>query len=215
MYLSRVKIEEKNRQRVRDLDHLGAYHNWVESSFPEEFRLGERTRKLWRIDTLRGERYLLLLSEKQPDLERLEYYGVANTAESKSYDALLESLANQMKLRFRVTLNPVVSISTGKHSGERGKVKPHITIEHQMQYLIDRSLKNGFLLEEGEFAITERSMERLNKQKHRPIRLSKVSYEGLLTISDVELFRKAIINGIGKKKAYGCGLMTVIPEVNQ
>lgn len=213
MYLSRVQIEEKNRQRVKDLNHLGAYHNWVESSFPDEFVSGERTRKLWRIDKLQGRRYLLVLSEKQPDLDKLAYYGVANTAESKSYNVLLDRLEVGMKLRFRVTLNPVISISTGKQSGKRGKVMPHVTIEHQTKYLMDRSLKNGFQLNENEFSITERSMEPLKKQKHHPVRLSKVSYEGLLTITDIELFKEALINGIGKKKAYGCGMMTVIPEV--
>lgn len=213
MYLSRVQIEEKNRQRVKDLNHLGAYHNWVESSFPDEFGSGERTRKLWRIDKLQGDRYLLVLSEKQPDLDKLAYYGVANTAASKSYNILLDRLEVGMKLRFRVTLNPVISISTGKQSGKRGKVMPHVTIEHQTKYLMDRSLKNGFQLNENEFSITERSMEPLKKQKHHPVRLSKVSYEGLLTITDIELFKEALINGIGKKKAYGCGMMTVIPEV--
>jgi len=213
MYLSRVQIEEKNRQRVKDLNHLGAYHNWVESSFPDEFGSGERTRKLWRIDKLQGRRYLLVLSEKQPDLDKLAYYGVANTAASKSYNILLDRLEVGMKLRFRVTLNPVISISTGKQSGKRGKVMPHVTIEHQAKYLMDRSLKNGFQLNENEFSITERSMEPLKKQKHHPVRLSKVSYEGLLTITDIELFKEALINGIGKKKAYGCGMMTVIPEV--
>lgn len=213
MYLSRVQIEENNRQRVKDLDHLGAYHNWVESSFPEEILAGERTRKLWRIDRLNGKRYLLVLSEEQPNLEKLEYYGVSNTAESRVYDDFIEKLDKKMKMRFRVTLNPVIAISTGKNSGKRGKVMPHVTIECQMKYLMERSSKNGFEVHGNEFAITERSMEPLKKQQHHPIRLSKVSYEGLLTITDAELFKKALINGIGKKKAYGCGMMTVIPEV--
>lgn len=213
MYLSRVQIEDKNRKRVKELTHLGAFHHWVESSFPDEVQLGVRSRKLWRIDKLQGARYLLVLSEEQPDLERLEYYGVVNTAESKVYDPLLNCLKNDMKVRFRTTLNPVVSISSGKGSGKRGKVMPHITIEHQMAYLMQRSYKHGFLLEENEFAITERSMELLKKQQLRPVRLSKVSYEGMLTITDVELFRNALIQGIGKKKAYGCGMITVIPEV--
>ena len=30
MYLSRVKIDVNNRIKVKDLNHLGAYHKWVE-----------------------------------------------------------------------------------------------------------------------------------------------------------------------------------------
>lgn len=43
------------------------------------------------------------------------------------------------------------------------------------------------------------------------IRLSKVAYEGTLLIKDIELFRKLLTEGMGKKKAYGFGMMTVIP----
>ena len=54
MYLSRVQIDTDNRQKMRNLTHLAAYHDWVERSFPQEIARGERTRKLWRIDHLNG-----------------------------------------------------------------------------------------------------------------------------------------------------------------
>lgn len=34
----------------------------------------------------------------------------------------------------------------------------------------------------------------------------------MLTITDLEKFKVALVNGIGKKKAYGCGFLTIIPE---
>ena len=76
MYLSRVQIDSRNRRKIKDLTHLGAYHNWVESSFPEEFTKKDRSRKLWRIDMLQGNKYLLLVSEKKPNMEIFEKYGV-------------------------------------------------------------------------------------------------------------------------------------------
>ena len=50
MYISRVELDIYNRQKIRDLTHLGAYHNWVEQSFREES--GVRSRKLWRLDNI-------------------------------------------------------------------------------------------------------------------------------------------------------------------
>lgn len=50
MYLSRVEINVKNHRKLKKLTHLGAYHNWVEQSFPVEIDKGERFRHLWRID---------------------------------------------------------------------------------------------------------------------------------------------------------------------
>ena len=42
-------------------------------------------------------------------------------------------------------------------------------------------------------------------------RLSKTTYEGNLTITDSKKFKALLVGGMGKKKAYGFGMMTVIP----
>ena len=84
-----------------------------------------------------------------------------------------------------------------------------------MNFLYERSEKNGFKLEKDEFTIVNRQHKILNKnqniEKRRPLRLAYVEYEGILEISDAEKFRKTLTEGIGKKKAYGFGMMTVIP----
>lgn len=112
-------------------------------------------------------------------------------------------------MNFRVVLNPVISI-TSPDKSKRGVVKPHVTIEHQMDFLVKRSEKNGFSLVGERFSIVERGYELFQKSEN-PIRLSKVVYEGTLTVSDETLFKKMLTEGIGKKKAYGFGLMTVVP----
>ena len=71
MYISRVEIDSENRRKIKDLTHLGAFHNWVEQSFPDEFDKEIRSRKLWRIDTLNNKNYLLVVSENEPDFSRL------------------------------------------------------------------------------------------------------------------------------------------------
>ena len=55
------------------------------------------------------------------------------------------------------------------------------------------------------------ALENQNIEKRRPLRLAYVEYEGILEISDADKFRKTLTEGIGKKKAYGFGMMTVIP----
>lgn len=196
---------------MRDLTHLGAYHNWVEQSFPWEKSIDARTRKLWRIDQLRGKNYLLLVSEDKPDLESLELYGVKGSGRTKDYNDFLKKLENNMKAQFRVTLNPIVSIFEGKN--KRGRVVPCMSEKDQTNFLLDRAEKNGFILKEDKFIITSRNFENLKKPGKKSLRISKATYEGLLTIENVEIFRETLTRGFGKKKAYGCGMMTVIPEV--
>lgn len=210
-YLSRVEIDYKKPKSQIDLKSVGAFHNWVEQSFPEEWENRERSRKLWRVDVLRGKHYLLIVSDSIPDLRRLETYGVAGTASAKNYDKFLNSLRNGMRMQFRVTLNPVVSISdTLDARTSRGRVVPHVTYAQQMNFLLDRAQKLGFSLNENEFTIIERGYSLFMKSV-KPIRLSKAVYQGVLTISDADVMRKTLVEGIGKKKAYGFGMMTVIP----
>lgn len=209
MYLSRVAIDSQNRRKIRDLMHLGAYHSWVESCFPEELEKKVRSRKLWRIDLLHGKKYLLLMSEKKPDLEVLEKYGIPGSAQTKPYDKFLESIENNRTYRFRVTLNPVKSLSRGE--GKRGRVVPVITAEQQIQFLESRAKRLGFELGPDEYQITERSWEPFAKQGQKMMRLCKVTYEGTLKVIDKDVFHRSLTEGIGKKKAYGFGLMTVIP----
>lgn len=214
MYLSRVEINYDNLKTMRDLAHVETFHAWVEESFPEEWLTHTRSRKLWRVDTLQGKQYLLVLSNSQPDLTKLEKYGVAHTAATKNYDSLLTSLKKGDRLQFRVALNPVISLPSEQgQDGKRprGRVVPHVTHAQQIEFLASRAQKYGFSLEAGEFDIVERGSSYFRKSQ-KPIRLVKAVYQGFLTVEDVELFRNTLVNGIGKKKAYGFGMMTVIPQ---
>ena len=208
MYLSRVKIDFLNR-KIKDLNYVNGYHKWVEGSFKEEFGK-ERSRKLWRIDRLNGESYLLLVSQNPPNLMELEKYGVKDSPQSKNYDAFLNSIKNNNKYRFRVTLNPVYCSSNGK--GVRGSKKPITKTEEQIKYLIEKSVNNGFSVESDGFSIVEKGNELLDRQGKR-IKLVKAVYEGILTVTDAEIFKETLVGGLGKRKAFGFGMMTVIPLV--
>lgn len=212
MYLSRVKIDEDDRRKIKDLSHLGAYHNWVEQSFPQEVKNGIRNRHLWRIDQLSGQKYLLVVSANQPDLNLLNKYGVDGCAQTTSYDQFLDQLSVGNRYRFRLTANPSYKIKVpGK---DQGKVVPHITVEQQQQWLIDRQQQYGFeifkdALGNFEFDVVQRDWPIL--YHGRRIKLSRVSFEGILQITDVKRFKQALTEGIGREKSYGMGLMTVIP----
>ena len=158
---------------------------------------------------LRGKKYMLLVSDEKPDLEAFEKYGIQGSAQTKPYDKYLESIAEGCTYRFRVTLNPVKSLSQG--AGKRGKVVPEITAEQQLIFLESRANMLGFELVPGKYQILERCWEPFRKQGQKAIQLSKVTYEGLLSVTDKDVFYHTLTEGIGKKKAYGFGLMTVIP----
>lgn len=217
MYLSRVEIDMYNRKALRDLEHLGCYHGWIEDSFPEDREKvkDERTRKLWRIDNINERYYLLILSELKPDLKKLEKYGVANSAETKNYDEFLNSLKEGMQANFRIKLNTVKSYSNREKYKKRGRVVP-VPLDELNSFFMDRTEKNGFTVENDGFKIAEINEEPFKRydednNKNSKLNLIGATYEGILTITDIEKFKMTLLKGIGKKKAYGYGLMTVIP----
>ena len=88
----------------------------------------------------------------------------------------------------------------------------------QTKWLLDRSEKYGFDLvkseddeETYEMNITSRDWPRLRRKGNKIVKLSRVTFEGLLEIKDLQQFKQAMVTGIGSEKAFGMGLLTVIP----
>ncbi|MCD8151443.1 MAG: type I-E CRISPR-associated protein Cas6/Cse3/CasE [Clostridiales bacterium] len=160
MYLSRVEIDTTNRIALRALNHLGAYHNWVEQAFPDEVREETRSRKLWRIDRIEGKRYLLVVSETEPDCEQMEAYAVKGSFGCKNYEPFLQSIKQGECLRFRVTLNPVHSVFE-ENTKNRGKIYPIYSEAAQRKFFLDRAEKHGFSVDSEQFLIVERGEETL------------------------------------------------------
>ena len=158
---------------------------------------------------LQGKKYLLIVSAVKPDLELLEKYGIPGSAQTKSYDSFLNSICEGQVYRFRVTLNPVKAISQG--IGKRGRVVPEVTSARQLQYLESRADRLGFELIPDEYQIVEKCWEPVIKHGQKMIHLSKATYEGMLKVTNKDAFYLTMTEGVGKKKAYGYGLMTVIP----
>ena len=209
MYLSRVEIDMENRTVLRTLNHLGAYHNWVEQAFPDEVMQGTRSRKLWRIDQIAGKRYLLVVSEAKPNCEQMESYAVKGSFGCKDYEPFLQSIKQGEALRFRVTLNPVHSVFE-ENKNTRGKVFPIYAEAAQCKFFLERAEKHGFHVEPDQFLIVERGEETLLKKGKRKVDLVKATYEGTLTVENPKLFVDLLCQGMGREKAYGFGMMTVI-----
>ncbi len=208
MYLSRVEIDMTNRVALRTLNHLGAYHNWVEQAFPDEIIEATRSRKLWRIDQVEGKRYLLVVSETKPNCEQMEIYAVKGSFACKDYEPFLKSIKRKDSFLFRITLNPVHSVCEENRS--RGKIYPLYSEEEQRKFFIERTVKYGFHVDDNQFLIKEKGEELLCKKGNRRVNLVKAVYEGRLTVEDANLFVELLQHGMGREKAYGFGMMTVI-----
>ena len=204
MYLSRIMLDAAKPKTMLALASPNLFHGAIESSFP-----GVRTRKLWRTDTLRGQRCLLILSDEAVDWSSVcAQFGMNGMPpETKQYDALLNRFMQGSRWQFRLRANPTSAV---KQNASRGKVLAHCTTKHQMQWLADRAEKHGFLLSPEEYLVTENKWYAFRKGDKNQVRMLAVTYEGILTVTNAERFRQTLTQGIGREKAYGMGLLTVM-----
>lgn len=138
-----------------------------------------------------------------------------NSASTKDYDDFLNSLTEGMRANFRIKLNTVKSCSDREKYPKRGRLVP-VPQDELNSFFLDRTDKNGFSVKSDEFRIVNRNEEafkRYDQDEHKKANQNLVSatYEGVLTITDLEKFKQVLKSGIGKKKAYGFGFLTIIP----
>ena len=209
MYLTRVKLNLNKRKTLLAIYSPAKFHGAIESSFENK-----QDRNLWRIDKLGETTYLLLLSSEVPNMHSfIEQFGFDNdSAETKDYSKLTNTIKEGSVLRFRLVGNPTHSI---KMDGQRGKVVAHVTDEYKYLWLEKKALSCGFQINRNQCSILAsewKDFYKGNPEKKsisNRVHLLQVSYEGTLTVTNVDAFINAINNGIGRGKAYGCGLLTV------
>ena len=210
MYLTKMELDTGKRETRKALISPNLLHGAIESSFP-----GERERRLWRIDEYQGHYYLLLLSSQVPDLTAaVRQFGLDGNGpawRTKSYDPLLARIRNHSIWQFRLTANPTKSLKSSEQN-VRGTVRAHTTPNHQMQWLLERCQSHGFSIEPEGAIVVGSQWKRFYKGNNRqhPVSLLAVTFDGLLTVTDEERFRRTLQEGIGRGKAFGMGLLTVM-----
>jgi len=213
MYLSRVELNVYRRTTIGAIESPQIMHAAVMASFASD-ALNERV--MWRLDRIGAVTYLLVQSQKRPDFRHIiDQFGWPDSEQSYDtleYDPFLDKLEPGQRWRFRLTANPTKSIKATDTS-TRGKVVPHVTVDQQVQWLIDKTPERGFEIvasEDGVFNldVVNREIKKF-KRSDQNITLHLATFEGILEIKDDVQFKETITNGIGRAKGYGCGMLTI------
>lgn len=158
--------------------------------------------------------------------------------QTRPYAPLLDRLAEGQRWAFRLTANPVHNIR--RKPDEPRKRTAHLTPVHQAAWLLDRQTRGGFrvvekpqserLLPGGttynnhehhgdryELTVGDRCGLAFDKSRSEEgrrgsrVSLVTVTFDGKLEVTDPDAMRRTLTRGIGKAKAYGCGLLTLAP----
>lgn len=239
MYISRIPLNTARYEGRRLVGSPYRLHAAVEKSFaPGAVRTDDTGRILWRLDTADDgkELWLYVVSPEQPDFSHIiEQAGWVNGGEqqTKDYERLLSRISLGQQWQFRLRANTVRSavvdrggeihkdpaIQKARDEGRRGHLKGDATAEWQLKWLEKRSERNGFRilaspddLSASSCLVSQRFTEHFRKHGDpHPVTLTTCQFDGLLEVTDADLFEHVLRFGIGRGRGFGCGLMTVAP----
>ncbi|MFI3272491.1 MAG: type I-E CRISPR-associated protein Cas6/Cse3/CasE [Pseudomonadota bacterium] len=142
-------------------------------------------------------RCILILSDRSP-LE--PQYGKIKTA------PMPEFYLDAKSYRFEIVINPVCrENSTGKLLAIRGR-------EAIAEWFCAKAPNWGFSVREDSLLIVDTKVDRFVKGGHQ-VTLNKAHITGFLDVLDSTLFVSSVLQGIGRAKSFGCGLLQIVPAL--
>lgn len=219
LYFTRFQINPQRRATLRLLASPQRMHAAVLSTYPPDTQTGTGgPRVLWRLDNpSKHEHNLFITGPGRPSLESLQQecgWSQQQTWKTAPYTPFLDKLHEGQRWVFRLTANP--TRSTAGTRGTRGSRSAHVTPTQQLAWLVHRQLKHGFELETNDdepqvrVSSTERpTFTKGTDQSKTRVTVTRVQYDGMLTVTNPDVLRTSLTHGIGPAKGYGCGLMTL------
>ena len=217
MHLTRFDINGARRAARDLLASPQKLHAAVLSGFPPGAGEAEQGRVLWRLDRHQHQVTLYIVSPYPPDLTHLvESVGWPSTHgwQTREYTPLLDALKKGEQWAFRLTANPAIS-KRKTPDAVRSQRFGHVTVAQQTEWLLSRAERHGFTVplgveDEPDVAVQRRHTLNFTRQA-KTVTVNTAVFEGRLEITDPDLLRTSLIQGIGPAKGYGCGLLTLAP----
>lgn len=214
MFLSKVELNPMRREARKLLGNPQAMHAVVMAACSGPAT--DAGRPLWRVDEDGDQVVLYVTSPVEPSFdELLEKAGWPNQpAQVAHYAPFLEKLSAGQEYAFRLTANPTHVVTEDGQKKRYG----HVTVAHQQEWLLQRldaigfELRQSSLHTEGEpppDLVLSHRLVRTFRRQGRPVTLTMCTYQGTLRVTDPVALRSALSLGIGRAKAYGCGLLTL------
>lgn len=209
MYLSRLKFHALDPRAAKLLGNRYRLHAALMRGYADA---GEDERVLFRVEPVAGRsawQDVLVQGRNAPDwTPLLEDYGHACQAQSKAFT--VEPSAGQ-HYRFRLLANPTVTRDR-KRLGLVGEGAQREWLERRAEAsgfrlldctVIDEGLLPAWKKDEGQ------QPPKGQKPKGKRLTIRTARYEGLLEITEPQIFGKALESGIGPAKGLGCGLLSL------
>lgn len=205
MYISKVYLDENKRKTILSLLNRELLHAAIESSVE-----GDRPHILWRIEP--ADKSVIMVSRNVPNFNSIQkqFGDERMDAAIKSYDEYVSAVSDGDIMRFKLEVNPVINVKNGKKNGKDVPLNLKKTRNHPFcaeDWMVKKLEENGAEVL-GIRDISHGTTYIVKAGKRIP--LFTVTYTGIFRVKDANAVRAAMVNGIGGKKTYGCGLLSAV-----
>ena len=138
---------------------------------------------------------VLILSDRPPRPPRL---GALETR------PLPEGFLQASAYRFEVVVNPA------RRDNRSGRIKPVRGREAIAEWFCERGPRWGFDVHAPSLLVTDVRADRFGKGGGVAT-IARATLAGSLRVTDREAFVRAVCQGIGRARAFGCGLLQICP----
>ncbi len=147
-------------------------------------------------------RKILMLANRQPLPKVDGQHGEVNTK------PIPEGFLDHKKYRFKVVVNP-----TRRDSASR-KVLAVRGREDVANWFVERAEKSwGFEVSRESLQVEKIDVLEFKDKQQRQVTIAQAHIQGLLQITDKAQFTHSFTRGIGRARAYGCGLLQIAPVI--
>ena len=204
MYRSQLRLDRRNASVRQALGNCGDMHRNLMKAFdiPDHTpNARESISLLYRLMEQGNQLQLYVMSNEVPDWTRVK--GVEPLSEVLCVDSLKDKLEEGNLFRFSLFASPTKKIR------REGKLSARVylrSLEERSGWLARHAESGGFeVLSCRE--ITEKQVS--GRKSGCEIHYTGVLFEGVLRITDRELFWQTYSTGIGAGKAYGLGMLMI------
>lgn len=204
-WLTRIVLDTRRQDVRHDLRDAVALHQRVMQLVPDQYpgRPRQAAGVLFRFEDDRVRPSLLVQTRVRPVPSRLPvWYG---HVQSKDLGPLLAALRPGVAMNYRIVAN--TSKRLGRTSDHPGRMVP-LRGPDAEQWWMRRAAACGLSLRS---ANTTPVNDMCGSKAGQLVRHAATQFDGIMVVTDPDVLRSAILAGIGRGKAYGCGLLSVAP----
>ena len=95
----------------------------------------------------------------------------------------------------------------GVAPGSRAEKRPDAVVAAGRQWLIQQGTRIGFAPNTDTLRVDGYDTIRIPRSGEKPVEFGRLDFEGVIEATDPEAFLAGVVTGLGRARAFGCGLM--------